>query len=124
MTFLLFFLSGFFTGMGFLFRYLNQYANWLNWVGLGAWIVAGLFVIWAIVSVFQWLAERRRRKAQLWHRRYVDLAAAQNTRKIILELPQAPKEPQTPKLLPYVSYQYTPPLAVKKNKGNRRNGKR
>lgn len=114
MTFLLFFLSGFFTGMGFLFRYLNQYADWLNWVGLGAWIVAGLFVIWAIVSVFQWLAERRRRKAQLWHRRYVDLAAAQNTQKIILEIPQAPKEPQTP-------YIYLPSNT---NKGKRNNGKR
>ncbi len=124
MTFLLFFLSGFFTGMGFLFRYLNQYADWLNWVGLGAWIVAVVFFVWTIVSIFQTIKENRRRKAQLWHRRYVDLAAAQNTRKIILELPQNQKESQTPKLLPYVSYQYTPPLAVKKNKGNRRNGKR
>ena len=107
MTILLLFIRGCFTGLGFLFRYLNQYADWLNLFSLGAWVVAGLFVLWALISIAQWLAERRRRKAQLWHRRYVDLAAAQNTQKIILEIPQAPKKPQTP----YV-------------KGKRSNGKR
>lgn len=111
MTFLLFFLSGFFTGMGFLFRYLNRYADWLNWVSLGAWIVAVVFLLWAIVSIFQTIKENRRRKAQLWHKRYVDLAAAQNTRKIILELPQDSKAPQTP-------YMYLPSNT---NKGKRRN---
>ena len=85
MTIILLIVSGFFTGLGFLFRYLNQYADWLNWVGVGAWIIACLFAIWAIVSLFQWLIERRRRKAQLWHKRYVDLTAAQHTQKIILE---------------------------------------
>ncbi len=123
MTLILFIISGFFTGLGFLFRYLNQYTYWLNWVGIGAWGVACLFALWAIVSMFQSLRENRRRKAQLWHKRYVDLMAAQNTQKIILEMQQLPKEPQAPQL-PYVSYQFTPPLAVKKNKGNRRNGKR
>lgn len=34
MTIILLIASGFFTGLGFLFRYLNQYADWLNWVGV------------------------------------------------------------------------------------------
>ena len=37
MTIILLIASGFFTGLGFLFRYLNQYADWLNWVGVGYW---------------------------------------------------------------------------------------
>ncbi len=117
MTIILLIASGFFTGLGFLFRYLNQYADWLNWVGVGAWIIACLFAIWAIVSLFQWLIERRRRKAQLWHKRYVDLTAAQHTQKIILEIPQSAQKP-------YINY--LPPKCAGNNvnKGKRSNGKR
>ncbi len=117
MTIILLIVSGFFTGLGFLFRYLNQYVDWLNWVGIGSWGVACIFAIWAIASVFQWLIERRRRKAQLWHKRYVDLAAAQNTQKIILEIPQSAQKP-------YINY--LPPKCAGNNvnKGKRSNGKR
>lgn len=121
MTIILLIASGFFTGLGFLFRYLNQFADWLNWVGVGSWIIACLFAIWAIVSLFQWLIERRRRKAQLWHKRYVDLTAAQHTQKIILEFPQDPT--RTP--APYINYpgQKNPPRK-NTNKGSRGNGKK
>ena len=116
MTVILFIASGFFTGLGFLFWYLTEQVEWLISCSIGASAIACVYALLTIISIFLWGVERRRRKAQLWHKRYVDLTAAQNTQKIILEIPREGKG----------SYDYRPEKIVGKyvNKGKRRNGKR
>lgn len=120
MTVILFIASGFFVGLGFLFQYLNTHDEWLYWCSIGSWALAGVFALWAIISIILWAIDRRRRKAQLWHKRYVDLAAAQNTQKIILEFPQELGRTQECLDRP-ISKNAS---CNKSGKGKRRNGKR
>ncbi len=120
MTVILFIASGFFVGLGFLFQYLNTHDEWLYWCSIGSWALAGVFALWAIISIILWAIDRRRRKAQLWHKRYVDLAAAQNTQKIILEFPQELAGVQE-----YLDRPVSKNASCNKSgKGKRKNGKR
>ena len=92
--------------------------EWCYICSIIAFVIACLFALWALISLFQWIIERRRRKASQWHKRYMEMTTAANTRKIILELPPNPKSPQNQ------VYTALPPYPIAKAKNHKNKSKR